>query len=103
MENYLVKIREIIKKKGLQQKYIAHRVGESPSNFSQILRGRQRMTVDLLLNLLKVLEIGCDELLGVKSKAGRSKRDEQLIDLWNKADEKTKQVVEQILETYTQK
>lgn len=61
--NYGTKIKEIRISKGIKAKFVAERVGLSPSEYSAIESGRRRLTADLVLSIAEVLGITPNDIL----------------------------------------
>ena len=74
----LEQIRTVRECKNLSQEDMAERLGITVSGYSKLERGENRMHVDTLVEIAKVLEIELTDLLSVKGKRPFYIRDNQI-------------------------
>ena len=56
-DEVILRLKELLKSKGVKQSYIAEQLGVSTSMVSKIMRGESRIYLDTLLQIAKVLEV----------------------------------------------
>lgn len=68
MNNAYSKIKELRIKKGLTQVQVAKKLGLKQNNYSNLEKGKSRLTVERLTLLAEILEVSVQEILGICEK-----------------------------------
>lgn len=64
----------IIAESGYYQKYIAHQVGLTEQQLTDILKKRRKLDANEMIALCNVLEVTPNDLYGIKGRRGRAAR-----------------------------
>lgn len=67
MQAVVDNVKNLIRAKGLKQKFVAEKMGLSPQEFSNILTGRKKFTTEYVVPVCNALNITANELFGIKS------------------------------------
>ena len=63
-----MKLKEVREKKGLTQRELAEKIGQTSQSVNQYESGKRSMNIDTLLKVIDVLDCSADELLGINKK-----------------------------------
>lgn len=86
------------KKAGLSQRNVADKMNVLPSRVSNWEQGINSPSLAVLVDLCDILGITLNEMFGVESGEAYSPRERELIKKFNRLDDISKMLVEQIIE-----
>ena len=58
-----MKLRQIIRERGLKQNWIAEKIGIPESHFSEVVRGKRRMPLEKVVPLAELLQIPIEDVV----------------------------------------
>lgn len=67
MQAVVDNVKNLIRAKGLKQKFVAEKMGLSPQEFSNILTGRKKFETEYVVPVCNALNITANELFGIKT------------------------------------
>ena len=68
MNEFISKTKKLIKEKGIKQRYLAQKMGISERKLSDILNGRKKIDIEIILLFCNALKIEPNELIYYESK-----------------------------------
>lgn len=67
MQTVVDNVKDLIRTKGLKQKFVAEKMGLSPQEFSNILTGRKKFETEHVVPICNALNITANDLFGIKT------------------------------------
>lgn len=68
MNEFISKTKKLIEEKGIKQKYLAQKMGISERKLSDILNGRKKIDIEIILLFCNTLKIQPNELINTQQK-----------------------------------